>query len=91
MSSEKHPAFPPKAAACSELMATSPGALWTTTLCLCSYSDLVMEEFLNCAKQTDSPVEAIKLVKLAVSLGLPSSQKLKSRVEKEFELSENQK
>lgn len=50
-----------------------------------------MEEFLNCAKQTDSPVEAIKLVKLAVSLGLPSSQKLKSRVEKEFELSENQK
>ncbi|XP_048799550.1 pentatricopeptide repeat domain-containing protein 3, mitochondrial [Lagopus muta] len=54
-------------------------------------TDLVMEEFLNCAKQTNSPVEAIKLVKLAVSLGLPSSQKLKSRVEKEFELSENQK
>jgi len=50
-----------------------------------------MDEFLNCAKQTNSPDEAIKLVKLAASLGLPSSQKLKSRVEKEFKLSENQK
>uniref|UniRef100_A0A8C2Y7Q6 Small ribosomal subunit protein mS39 n=1 Tax=Coturnix japonica TaxID=93934 RepID=A0A8C2Y7Q6_COTJA len=54
-------------------------------------TDLVMDEFLNCAKQTNSPEEAIKLVKLAASLGLPSSQKLKSRIEKEFELSENQK
>lgn len=54
-------------------------------------TDLVMDEFLNCAKQTNSPDEAIKLVKLAASLGLPSSQKLKSRVEKEFKLSENQK
>ncbi|XP_010283682.1 PREDICTED: pentatricopeptide repeat domain-containing protein 3, mitochondrial [Phaethon lepturus] len=53
--------------------------------------DQVMDEFLNCAKQTNCPDEAIKLVKLAVSLGLPSSQRLKSRMEKEFELSEKQK
>uniref|UniRef100_A0A8D0G123 Small ribosomal subunit protein mS39 n=1 Tax=Strix occidentalis caurina TaxID=311401 RepID=A0A8D0G123_STROC len=50
---------------------------------------LVMNEFLNCAKQTNCPDEAIKLVKLAASLDLPSSQRLKSRTEKEFELSEN--
>lgn len=50
-----------------------------------------MDEFLNCAKQTNSPDEAIKLVKLAVSLGLPSAHRLKSRVEKEFELSESQR
>lgn len=50
-----------------------------------------MDEFLNCAKQTNSPDEAIKMVKLAASLGLPSSQRLKSRMEEEFELSETQK
>ncbi|KFW03721.1 hypothetical protein N327_04547, partial [Fulmarus glacialis] len=54
-------------------------------------TDQVMDEFLNCAKQTNCPDEAIKLVKLAASLGLPSSQRLKSRTEKEFELSEKQK
>ncbi|NXE79422.1 PTCD3 protein, partial [Cochlearius cochlearius] len=54
-------------------------------------TDQVMDEFLNCAKQTNSSDEAIKLVKLAASLGLPSSQRLKSRTEKEFELSEKQK
>ncbi|NXF32550.1 PTCD3 protein, partial [Nyctibius bracteatus] len=54
-------------------------------------TDQVMEEFFNCAKQTNCPDEAIKLVKLAASLGLPSSQRLKSRTEKEFELSEKQK
>uniref|UniRef100_A0A8C3K106 Small ribosomal subunit protein mS39 n=1 Tax=Calidris pygmaea TaxID=425635 RepID=A0A8C3K106_9CHAR len=54
-------------------------------------TDQVMDEFLTCAKQTNSPDEAIKLVKLAASLGLPSSQRLKSRTEKEFELSEKQK
>ncbi|XP_053920861.1 pentatricopeptide repeat domain-containing protein 3, mitochondrial [Cuculus canorus] len=54
-------------------------------------TDQVMDEFLTCAKQTNCPDEAIKLVKLAVSLGLPSSQRLKSRTEKEFELSEKQK
>uniref|UniRef100_A0A8B9ZBQ7 Pentatricopeptide repeat domain 3 n=1 Tax=Buteo japonicus TaxID=224669 RepID=A0A8B9ZBQ7_9AVES len=54
-------------------------------------TDQVMDEFLNCAKQTNSPDEAIKLVKLAASLGLPSSQRLKSRTEKEFVLSEKQK
>ncbi|XP_010131011.1 PREDICTED: pentatricopeptide repeat domain-containing protein 3, mitochondrial [Buceros rhinoceros silvestris] len=54
-------------------------------------SDQVMEEFLNCTKQTNCPDEAIKLVKLAASLGLPSSQSLKSRMEKEFELSEKQR
>ncbi|NXV84493.1 PTCD3 protein, partial [Calonectris borealis] len=54
-------------------------------------TDQVMNEFLNCAKQTNCPDEAIKLVKLAASLGLPSSQRLKSRTEKEFELSEKQK
>ncbi|XP_065591986.1 small ribosomal subunit protein mS39 [Cyrtonyx montezumae] len=54
-------------------------------------TDLVMDEFLSCAKQTNSPDEAIKLVKLAAALGLPSLQKLKSRTEKEFELSENQR
>ncbi|NXX15482.1 PTCD3 protein, partial [Podargus strigoides] len=54
-------------------------------------SDHVMDEFLNCAKQTNCPDEAIKLVKLAASLCLSSSQRLKSRTEKEFELSEKQK
>ncbi|NXD75914.1 PTCD3 protein, partial [Halcyon senegalensis] len=54
-------------------------------------TDQVMDEFLNCAKQTSCPDEAIKLVKLAASLGLPSLQRLKSRTEKEFELSEKQK
>ncbi|NWY50633.1 PTCD3 protein, partial [Chionis minor] len=54
-------------------------------------TDQVMDEFLNCAQQTNSPDEAIKLIKLAASLGLPSSERLKSRTEKEFELSEKQK
>ncbi|NXF52777.1 PTCD3 protein, partial [Oceanites oceanicus] len=54
-------------------------------------TEQVMDEFLNCAKQTNCPDEAIKLVKLAAYLSLPSSQKLKSRTEKEFELSEEQK
>ncbi|XP_063013986.1 small ribosomal subunit protein mS39 isoform X2 [Melospiza melodia melodia] len=54
-------------------------------------TDQVMEEFLNCAKQTKCPDEAIKMVKLAASLGLPLSQRLKSRTEEEFELSETQK
>ncbi|KAM6401935.1 small ribosomal subunit protein mS39 [Pluvialis apricaria] len=54
-------------------------------------TERVMDEFLNCAKKTNHPDEAIKLVKLAASLGLPSSQRLKSRTEKEFELSEKQK
>ncbi|OPJ70787.1 small ribosomal subunit protein mS39 [Patagioenas fasciata] len=54
-------------------------------------TDQVMDEFLNCAKQTNCPDEAIKLVKLAAALGLPSSQRLKSRTEKEFELSEKQR
>lgn len=58
---------------------------------LFSCSDRVMDEFLNCAKQTNSPNEAIKLVKLAVSLGLSSAHRLKSRAEKEFELSESQR
>lgn len=70
-------------------MGTSPVTLSTVTICLCS--DKVMDEFLNCAKQTNSPDEAIKMVKLAASLGLPSSQRLKSRMEEEFELSETQK
>ncbi|XP_066404858.1 small ribosomal subunit protein mS39 isoform X2 [Molothrus aeneus] len=54
-------------------------------------TDNVMDEFLNCAKQTNCPDEAIKMVKLAASLGLPVSQRLKSRTEEEFELSETQK
>ncbi|XP_033920881.1 small ribosomal subunit protein mS39 [Melopsittacus undulatus] len=54
-------------------------------------TDQVLDGFWNCAKQTNSPDEAIKLVKLAASLGLPASQRLKSRTEKEFELSEKQK
>ncbi|NXA27559.1 PTCD3 protein, partial [Ibidorhyncha struthersii] len=54
-------------------------------------TEQVMDEFFNCAKQTNCPDEAIKLVKLAESFGLPSSQRLKSRTEKEFELSEKQK
>lgn len=70
-------------------MGTSLVTLRTVTICLCS--DKVMDEFLNCAKQTNSPDEAIKMVKLAASLGLPSSQRLKSRMEEEFELSETQK
>uniref|UniRef100_A0A803VF25 Small ribosomal subunit protein mS39 n=1 Tax=Ficedula albicollis TaxID=59894 RepID=A0A803VF25_FICAL len=54
-------------------------------------TDKVMDEFLNCAKQTNCPDEAIKMVRLAASLGLLSSQRLKSRTEEEFELSETQK
>ncbi|NXC12270.1 PTCD3 protein, partial [Corythaeola cristata] len=54
-------------------------------------TDQVMDEFLTCAKRTNCPDEAVKVVKLAASLGLPSSQRLKSRTEKEFELSEEQK
>ncbi|KAI1238115.1 hypothetical protein IHE44_0012830 [Lamprotornis superbus] len=54
-------------------------------------TDKVMDEFFNCAKQTNCPDEAIKMVKLAASLGLLSSQRLKSRTEEEFELSETQK
>ncbi|NXD13961.1 PTCD3 protein, partial [Nothocercus nigrocapillus] len=54
-------------------------------------SDQVMDEFLTCAKQTNCPDEAIELVKLAASFGLPSTPKLKSRAEQEFELSEEQK
>ncbi|RMC14452.1 hypothetical protein DUI87_09548 [Hirundo rustica rustica] len=54
-------------------------------------TEMVMDEFLNCAKQTNCPDEAIKMVKLAASLGLLSSQRLKSRTEEEFELSETQK
>lgn len=70
-------------------MGTSFVTLRTAAICLCS--DKVMDEFLNCAKQTSSPDEAIKMVKLAASLGLPSSQRLKRRMEEEFELSETQK
>ncbi|NXL42802.1 PTCD3 protein, partial [Podilymbus podiceps] len=54
-------------------------------------TEQVLDGFWNCAKQTNHPEEAIKLVKLVASLGLPSSQRLKSRTEKEFELSEKQK
>uniref|UniRef100_A0A8C6YQX9 Small ribosomal subunit protein mS39 n=1 Tax=Nothoprocta perdicaria TaxID=30464 RepID=A0A8C6YQX9_NOTPE len=48
----------------------------------------VMDEFLTCARQTNCPEEAIKLVELAASFGLPSTPKLKSRTEQEFDLSE---
>ncbi|XP_041258937.1 pentatricopeptide repeat domain-containing protein 3, mitochondrial isoform X2 [Onychostruthus taczanowskii] len=54
-------------------------------------TEKVMDEFLNCAKQNNCPDEAIKMVKLAASLGLPLSQRLKSRTEEEFQLSETQK
>ncbi|KFU99925.1 hypothetical protein N340_13964, partial [Tauraco erythrolophus] len=54
-------------------------------------TDQVMDEFLNCAKKNNCADEAVKVVKLAASLGLPSSQRLKSRMEEEFELSEEQK
>ncbi|XP_054028212.1 pentatricopeptide repeat domain-containing protein 3, mitochondrial [Dryobates pubescens] len=54
-------------------------------------SEQVMDEFLTCAKQSNSADAAVRLVKLAASLGLPSSQKLKSRTKKEFELSEEQR
>ncbi|XP_010211125.1 PREDICTED: pentatricopeptide repeat domain-containing protein 3, mitochondrial [Tinamus guttatus] len=54
-------------------------------------TDQVMDEFLTCAKQTNCPDEAISLVKLAASFGLPSTPKLKSRTEQEFELSEKQR
>ncbi|XP_061848102.1 small ribosomal subunit protein mS39 isoform X2 [Colius striatus] len=54
-------------------------------------TDQVLDEFLNCAKRTNSPEEAIKLVKLAAALSLSSFQRLKSRTEEEFELSEEQR
>ncbi|XP_010023105.1 PREDICTED: pentatricopeptide repeat domain-containing protein 3, mitochondrial, partial [Nestor notabilis] len=54
-------------------------------------TDQVLDGFWSCAKQNNCPDEAIKLVKLAASLGLPASHRLKSRTEKEFELSEKQK
>ncbi|XP_025889984.1 pentatricopeptide repeat domain-containing protein 3, mitochondrial [Nothoprocta perdicaria] len=54
-------------------------------------TEQVMDEFLTCARQTNCPEEAIKLVELAASFGLPSTPKLKSRTEQEFDLSEKQK
>ncbi|XP_030419316.1 pentatricopeptide repeat domain-containing protein 3, mitochondrial isoform X2 [Gopherus evgoodei] len=54
-------------------------------------SDKVMNEVLTCAKQSNTPHQAVELVKLAAAFSLPTTAKLARRVIEEFELSEEQK
>nr|XP_056720715.1 pentatricopeptide repeat domain-containing protein 3, mitochondrial [Euleptes europaea] len=54
-------------------------------------SDSVMNEVLNCIKQSNHPDQALDLVKLAADFSLQSTSKLAGRVQKEFELSEEQR
>ncbi|XP_014430128.2 small ribosomal subunit protein mS39 isoform X1 [Pelodiscus sinensis] len=54
-------------------------------------SDKVVNEFLTCTKQSNSPDQAVELVKLAAAYSLPTTAKLARRVREEFELSEEQK
>ncbi|KAL8175794.1 UNVERIFIED_CONTAM: hypothetical protein K2H54_008178 [Gekko kuhli] len=54
-------------------------------------SDLVMEEVLNCIKQSDDPEQALNLVKLAADFSLQSTSRLAEKVQKEFQLSEEQR
>ncbi|KAM7168891.1 small ribosomal subunit protein mS39 [Macrochelys suwanniensis] len=54
-------------------------------------SDKVMNEVLTCTKQSNTPDQAVELVKLAAAFTLPTTAKLARRVIEEFELSEEQK
>ncbi|XP_074848382.1 small ribosomal subunit protein mS39 isoform X2 [Carettochelys insculpta] len=54
-------------------------------------SDKVLYELLTCTKQSNSPAQAVELVKLAASFSLPITAKLAQRVMEEFELTEEQK
>uniref|UniRef100_A0ACB8ETU3 Uncharacterized protein n=2 Tax=Sphaerodactylus townsendi TaxID=933632 RepID=A0ACB8ETU3_9SAUR len=54
-------------------------------------SDLVMNEVLNCIKQSNRPDQALDLVKLAANFSLQSTSQLAGRVQKEFPLSEEQR
>ncbi|XP_067423716.1 small ribosomal subunit protein mS39 [Emydura macquarii macquarii] len=54
-------------------------------------SDKVMNEVLTCMKQSNSPDQAVKLVKLAAAFSLHTTSALARRVIEEFELSEEQK
>uniref|UniRef100_A0A8C0IVT1 Small ribosomal subunit protein mS39 n=1 Tax=Chelonoidis abingdonii TaxID=106734 RepID=A0A8C0IVT1_CHEAB len=54
-------------------------------------SDKVMNEVLTCTKQSNTPHQAVELVKLAAAFSLPTTAKLARRVIEEFELSEEQK
>ncbi|EMP32184.1 Pentatricopeptide repeat-containing protein 3 [Chelonia mydas] len=53
--------------------------------------DKVMNEVLTCTKQSNTPDQAVELVKLAAAFSLPTTAKLARRVIEEFELSEEQK
>nr|XP_060637306.1 small ribosomal subunit protein mS39 [Anolis sagrei ordinatus] len=53
-------------------------------------SDLVMNEVLDCIKQSNQPGQALDLVKLASDFSLQSTSTLAKRVQEEFQLSEEQ-
>ncbi|XP_015262432.1 PREDICTED: pentatricopeptide repeat domain-containing protein 3, mitochondrial [Gekko japonicus] len=54
-------------------------------------SDVVMNEVLNCIKQSNDPDQALNLVTLAADFSLQSTSRLAERVQKEFQLSEEQR
>ncbi|XP_077171661.1 small ribosomal subunit protein mS39 [Paroedura picta] len=54
-------------------------------------SDLVMDEVLNCIKQSNDADQALNLVKLAADFSLQSTSNLAEKVLKEFQLSEEQR
>ncbi|XP_044303344.1 pentatricopeptide repeat domain-containing protein 3, mitochondrial isoform X1 [Varanus komodoensis] len=54
-------------------------------------SDEVMNEVLNCIKQNNQPEQALDLVKMTADFSLPCIAKLIQRVQKEFQLSEEQR
>lgn len=56
-----------------------------------SCSDLVMDEVLNCIKQSKEPSQALDLVKFAADFSLQSTSKLARRALEEFQLSEEQR
>lgn len=56
-----------------------------------SRSDSVMNEALDSIKESQDPDQALNLVKLAADFSLQSTSKLAEKVQKEFQLSEEQR
>ncbi|XP_061446859.1 small ribosomal subunit protein mS39 [Rhineura floridana] len=54
-------------------------------------SDLVMDEVLNCIKQSNQPSQALDLIKFAADFSLQSTSQLARRALEEFQLSEEQR
>ncbi|XP_062987998.1 small ribosomal subunit protein mS39 [Elgaria multicarinata webbii] len=54
-------------------------------------SNLVMNEVLNCIKQSNQPGQALDLVQMAADFSLPSTSKLARRALEELQLSEEQR